>query len=173
MEAVAPAIAIGRTRRWLDRAVSAALLLAVAALLACTIGYVKGYRVMIDRSDSMQPAIAAGDLIVNMPVRPDAVAVGDIVTFVDRTRHDELVTHRVIRKRVEPHRVAFVTRGDANTGVERWSIESDATLGRFVFRIPKAGSPMSWVAQPVMRLLLVGAGALFLGFLLVRRIWHP
>ena len=173
MEAVAPAIPVGRTRRWFDRAVSAALFLAVAVLLACTIGYVKGYRVMIDRSDSMKPAIAAGDLIVNMPVRPKAVAVGDIVTFVDRTRHDELVTHRVIRKRVERSRVAFVTRGDANTGVERWSIDSDATLGRFVFRIPKAGYPMSWVAQPVMRLLLVGAGALFLGFLLVRRIWHP
>ena len=171
MTAAAVAPAARRTRRYVARAASAVLLLAVAALTALLLGRAAGYQVLIDRSDSMQPAIAAGDLIVTKHVRPAEVRVGDIVTFADASRGGELVTHRVIAKRDKGKRVAVVTRGDANTGVERWVADANGTVGRFAFRIPKLGFFVAWLTVPAIRLLFVTFAAVALGALLLRRIW--
>lgn len=159
-----------RARRWLEHATSAACVAAVALLLALAISMAAGYRVLIDRSDSMRPAIAAGDLIVTKRLRPDQVDKGDIVTFSDDSRDGQLVTHRVIRMQREGDHIAFVTRGDANTGVERWSIDAQETLGKFAFRIPKAGYFASWFTIPALRVVFVALVGLMVGVVVLRRV---
>jgi signal peptidase len=158
-------------RRWLDHAASAILLGAAALLLALGISMLVGYRVLIDRSDSMRPAIAAGDLVVTKRSHPAQISEGDIVTFSDHSRRGELVTHRVVRTRDRGGKFAFVTRGDANGGVERWSIDARGALGKFAFRIPKLGYPLSWFTIPGLRLAFVTIAGLILAGTALRRIW--
>jgi signal peptidase len=159
-------------RRLLDRAASAALVAGIMLIagLACAFG--AGYRVLVVRSDSMRPTIAAGDLILTRREHPSAARAGDVVTFSDPSRSGELVTHRVVGRRpVGGSRIAFVTRGDANTGVERWSIARDGTLGIYVGRLPRAGYGVAWLATPASRLVFVSAASLLLAAVLLRGIW--
>jgi signal peptidase len=171
VEAVGLSLPIRRTRRWLGHAASALFVALLVCLLAVATVTAVGYRVLIDRSDSMAPAIMAGDLIVTKTSRPGDVKRGDIVTFADSSRGGALVTHRVVRKREERNSVSFVTRGDANSGVERWTIASDGNVGKLSFRIPKVGFFIAWLTVPAVRFSFVSIGALLLGAFVVRRIW--
>ena len=164
------------TRRLLLSATDSALtLLCVAAfvlLLAVGLGKPLGYKLLVDYSDSMQPAIAAGDVLLTR-MEPVANAhVGDIITFQDPQQEGKLLTHRVVSRRLGPTAYGFVTRGDANTGVERWSIAADGRVGRYVARLPRAGYVVAEITRGPRRLLLVLVPGLLLAALLVRQIWR-
>lgn len=150
---------------------SLACVLAVLALLGLLAARPLGVQAMVDRSDSMQPAIAAGDLVLSRLGSPDRVREGDIVTFVDPERGGRLITHRVVGRSRTGTSWAFVTRGDANTGSERWRVGRDGVVGRYVGRLPRAGFVVSELASPLVRVLLLGLGGLALGGLALRRIW--
>jgi signal peptidase len=161
----------GRARRWSN---AAALVLAGAAtalLVAVLAGRAAGFQAMVDRSDSMQPAIGAGDVVLVRTIAPSQASAGDIVTFRDPDRGERLLTHRVVSVRADGDTYAFVTRGDANTGVERWTIPADGSLGRFVARVPGAGYAIAWLGIPAVRFTFVAVGALLLGAAALRRIW--
>jgi signal peptidase I len=158
-------------RRWAAKAALVAVALPTACLLSVVFAYVIGYRALIVRSGSMTPAIGVADVIVTRVVHPSVVSIGDVVTFRDPSRNEELVTHRVIDVVQRVDSFSFVTRGDANTGVERWSVHADGTVGRFLFRIPKVGYVLGWIAVPIVRSALMVGAALFLGTAALRRIW--
>jgi signal peptidase I len=144
-------------------------------VLACLVGVLGsmavGFRALIVRSGSMAPTIEAGDLIVTRVVHPDAVEVDDVVTFRDPTRSGELVTHRVIEVEDQGDRRAFVTRGDANSGVEQWTVAGDGTVGVLTGRLPAVGRWLSWVSIPVVHVALLVGGASLIGIVLIRRVW--
>ncbi len=171
MEAVGLPLPARPTRRWIHGAASAALIAALAVLASLALGIVGGYRALIERSDSMAPALRAGDLILTKATAPTDASVDDVITFTDPLRHGVLITHRVVEKRANGSSVTFVTRGDANTGVERWSIDAEGTVGQLAWRIPTLGYAISWLALPGIRLLLVTVAALILGGVALRRIW--
>jgi signal peptidase I len=153
-----------------------AALTALCAFVVLVLGAVAlakplGYRVLVDHSDSMAPAIHAGDVLVTKVVPPRKARVGDVVSF-NSPAGGRLLTHRVVSRRLEPGgRWSFVTRGDANTGEERWGLEADGRIGLVSTRLPKAGYAMAWLGSPVGRFLLVAVGGLALAALLARRIW--
>jgi signal peptidase len=165
----------GTLRRSLRPALRAMVItiLVVAAALAVAPSLLSfgGYRSMVVRSGSMEPALMTGDVIVSHIVLPSSLQVGDVVTFVDSTRGDILVTHRVVQIDREGSTYSFVTRGDMNTGVERWNIGGAGTVGRLAFRVPRLGSAVAWSAQPQVRALLLMASLLPLATRVLRRIW--
>jgi hypothetical protein len=67
--------------------------------------------------------------------------------------------------------VSFVTRGDANTGEERWSIDSRGTIGATAFRVPGAGHLLAWLRMPHVRATFLISSALVIAALALRRIW--
>jgi signal peptidase I len=158
-------------RRWAAHTALFAVATPTACLLAVVLTYVVGYRSLIVRSGSMAPAIGVADVIVTRVVHPAAVEIGDVVTFRDPSRSEELVTHRVTEVVRDGDTFSFVTRGDANSGVERWSVDADGTVGRYLFRIPKVGYVLGWVAVPLIRSALMVGAALLLGIGALRRIW--
>jgi hypothetical protein len=69
--------------------------------------------------------------------------------------------------------VAFVTKGDANTSVEHWKINSDGTIGRVQYHVWRLGYVMFWIRSPLGRLGMVVVPALLLGAFELWRIWRP
>jgi signal peptidase I len=152
---------------WATLGGGAALGVAVAGPIAL------GWRPLVVLSGSMTPALHTGDEIVVKPVAPVALRVGDVVTFDDASRGHVLVTHRVRDVRVVGPTVHVVTRGDANDGVELWSVAAGGRVGRVAYRVPKLGYVTVAAGTPLGRILLVVVPAILLGASEIRRVWRP
>lgn len=155
--------------------VDAALTALLAALAAVALVVVAlaaaGIRPRIEMSDSMRPALRAGDLVWLRAIAARDARAGDVIAFADPARR-RVVMHRVLR--VAPRagdRLAFVTRGDANTGTERWRIAATGAIGRYAgLRLPAAGRVVAAAHGPVLALLAVLSGLGVAG-LVLQRIW--
>jgi signal peptidase len=154
-----------------DRGSSVVCGLAIALLAVLLAGTAAGYRPLIDHSDSMRPAIRAGDLILTHAAPATSIRRGDIVTFSDRALQGKLVTHRVVARHASGTRIDFVTRGDANPAPENWSVDRRASVGKLAVRVPAVGRPMAWMAGRWPRAILLSLAALVLSTALLRRIW--
>lgn len=164
---------LGRLRRMIQ--VAGWAVIGVTAGTACSIVLpaLTGHRVLTELTGSMQPVLAPGDLVVVAPISPRRATPGDVITFSDPEGGGRLVTHRVVKVDVAGDKVAFVTRGDANNGVERWTTRGDARIGRAVYRLPKLGYVLFGVRSPVGRLALLVVPALAWGAWEIRRLWRP
>ena len=81
-----------------------------------------GYTPMIVLTDSMEPLIKTGDIIISQQVDPDTVNVGDVISFFDPgSPTDAILTHRVISIYEEDGVRYAITAGDnnANTDYQR------------------------------------------------------
>lgn len=149
--------------------VAAALATLLVALLA---SFALGYRSMTVMSGSMEPAIRPGDVVVNRRIQPLEARVGDVITFREPGSR-RFITHRVRRITARGSRVTFVTKGDANTGTERWSVPASGEIGRVRFRLPGVGYALFWTHGRYAILALITIPALLLGAITVARIWRP
>jgi hypothetical protein len=130
------------------------LLLAVAArtvlltilLLALwsTVPAFLGWHVTTVVSDSMAPAIRAGDVVAAMPSDADDVTPGRVLLVEDPDHEDRLRLHRLLR--VEPDG-SLRLRGDANAAADRTAVDPDAVLGIGVLRFPGVGLPRVWIGD--------------------------
>jgi signal peptidase len=145
---------------------SAVLLLVGVSVLAAT-----GHRVMIDRSDSMQPAIAAGDVLVTEAIAARDARPGDIITFDDPHRDGRTMTHRVVSVRERGDQLAFHTKGDANGKGERWTVAADGTAGLVQVVVPKVGYVLNWFTLPAVRFIFLTLASVLLAGLLLARVW--
>ncbi len=178
MSSLAPTVAVPaasrpRVRALLAHALLTAICLAtLAILLAAVLARPLGFRVLVDHSDSMAPAIRTGDLLVAEDIPPREAHVGDVITF-HSPGTGRLLTHRVVSRELQQDgRWSFVTKGDANSGSERWAVSKRGTIGRVAARLPRAGYAVAWLSRPIWAVLLVGGGGLLLAVLLARRIWR-
>ena len=98
----------------------------------------------------MEPGLSRGDLVlVRGGSEPD---VGDVVLYRDPTLGVR-VLHRVIAK--EDGRL--VLQGDANDFVDDARPRPSDVIGSFWFSIPRAGSMLFWLQQPLHAALLAFA----------------
>lgn len=153
--------------RWADRGVTAALA-CVLVLLAAGVGLrAAGVAALVDRSDSMAPAIHAGDVLLTRQARADQVRARDIVTLRDPASN-HLITHRAVSVSTTGGRTTIVTRGDANEGAERWVVPAGAPVRRLAARVPLAGHALLALASPALRLLLGALGVALLAAAVLR-----
>jgi len=156
----------------LDRVLTAIAVGLGVVLAAISLATVLGHSSwLIERSDSMAPYLKAGDLLAVQKISPREARVGDVVTFKEPSRPGILLTHRVVSKALRDGRYEFVTRGDANTGSETWSVKTDGTIGRLLIRLPGVGRFVSWLGQPPVRFLFLTVASLLLAVEVLRRIW--
>ena len=131
-----------------------------------------GYGSVTVLSGSMTPTLHVGDVVIERRVPPLSVRVGDVVTFRVPEHQARLYTHRVIAIEAAGSDVSFVTKGDANTGVERWTVPASGTIGRVQARIPYLGYVTNRAGSRVGRFGLLVIPALLLAFVELRRIWR-
>ncbi len=151
---------------WLAAGFTAALLLAVAGAMLL------GERPVVVLSGSMEPVFSPGDVLIERSVEPRQVKIGQIVTFQE-PGSDRSITHRV--RSIEAHgpKLVFTTKGDADNGVQRWSIGRGGDLGQPQWRIPLVGyavmvakTPLGLVSIVLLPLLLIAGWEIY-------RVWRP
>ena len=177
--ATLPSVRAPASRAWIRRSLRFADLgsgvlcgLALTLLASLGVATVAGYRPLIDHSDSMRPAIRAGDLLITHAEPAMKIRVGEIVSFSDPGLSGRLVTHRVVAIHASAGRIDFLTRGDANSTPESWSVARRGSVGTLDFRIAGVGRAVAWLADPWARTILLTLVALVLSTALLRRIWQ-
>ena len=95
-----------------------------------------GFKPTVIVSGSMSPAFQVGDMPVVSPVDASSIVVGDVIQF---TKGDVTVVHRVVEIQAFQGVFWFVTKGDANDGVDSGLVGESEIVGRVVFNIPKIG----------------------------------
>jgi signal peptidase len=160
-----------RALRVADRVSTAVCALALTLLAALLLATAAGYRPLVDHSDSMRPAIRAGDLLITRGTPASSIRRGTVVSFKDPALAGKLVTHRVIAIHSTAGRVDFLTKGDANSTPETWSVAPGASVGTLALRVPEIGRAIAWMADPLVRTTILTLAALLLSTALLRRIW--
>ncbi len=165
-----------RTRRWTLRrltrfALYAVVGFALAIAAAATLPTVAGFQSFAVLSGSMEPTIGTGDVVVVRSIAPLEARVGDVVTFRSPENPGKLVTHRAVSIQAAGETVSFVTKGDANTGIERWAIATGGTIGKVEYRIPKLGYITNRIGSRFGRFAFLVLPALVLAISELRRNW--
>lgn len=99
---------------------------------------IMGYKPMMVLTESMDPKIKSGDLIIIKEIDPTSLKEGDIITFFDPAGNGHsTVTHRIETRIEDPENgLCFETKGDNNNTADRLYVEAEAVVGIYLFRIP-------------------------------------
>lgn len=97
---------------------------------------------MIVLTDSMDPEIQSGDLILCHTEEPENVAVGDVISFFDPAGNGtSVVTHRVAEITTDSDgNLAWVTKGDANNDNDQAVVPAENLVGVYQHRFAKLGN---------------------------------
>ena len=118
-----------------------------------------GFQVFNVVSGSMEPTYSVGDLLYVKEVDPDAVKVGDPITFV---LNEDLVvaTHRVVR--IDAQARHFYTKGDANETADAAPVHFNNLIGVPQFSIPLLGYVSAYIQNPPGTYVAIGVVAVLL-----------
>lgn len=99
---------------------------------------IMGYKPMMVLTESMDPKIKSGDLIIIKEIDPTSLKEGDIITFFDPAGNGHsTVTHRIETRIEDPENgLCFETKGDNNNIADSKYVEAEAVVGIYLFRIP-------------------------------------
>ena len=123
-------------------------------------------------SQSMEPTIHVGDVIVNTKVdKINDVKINDVITFISTwdITYGMTITHRVIGARtLDDGSTCLITRGDNNTSEDQACVKKENLIGVTKAIIPKLGKVQSLLSNKlVIFLLFVGA----MGYLLIKNVF--
>lgn len=93
------------------------------------------YKLLMVTSESMQPALDAGSLIVVKKTSPERIQPGDIITYQVVDEKGQLITHRVMEVVKEKEGIFFRTKGDANYMGDFALIPADNLIGKVTGKI--------------------------------------
>jgi len=119
------------------------------------------WEIQVVLSGSMEPALPVGSAILVRPVDPQAVSVGDIITYRQKGSTD-FVTHRVVEVNREGSALSFRTQGDANGGPDPAAVAPDAVEGRVWASVPYLGYVARYARHLWGFLFLVGVPGAFI-----------
>lgn len=159
-----------RAARRVAIAVLAALSLAGPA--AALSAHHAGWQPLVERSASMAPSIATGDLVLVQRGRADRMRRGDVVTFADPRVAGRTLTHRVVSVTAEAGHLRVVTRGDANRAAEAWAIDRAGTVGRLRMTVPLPGVVTTLLDRSRRRGVVMAVLSLLACGLTLRAIWR-
>lgn len=108
-------------------------------------------------TQSMQPTINPGDIVIDYTPKNRKYEVGDVITFlaVDGYHAGSTVTHRIIEIVEQDNETYYRTKGDSNNAADFSLIKVDNVVGKTVFRIPKAGYVRQFLVTKVGWILVV------------------
>lgn len=118
------------------------LLLVSVVLILATFDVPGGFKLYTVQSGSMEPAISTGSIVVSRPSK--TYTLGNIITFKNESDRNNpnpqfTTTHRIVDQRELDGEIAYITKGDANDGVDGTPVQKDLILGKVIFSTPLLG----------------------------------
>ena len=113
-----------------------------------------GYRAYIITSDSMEPSINHGDVIITKECKEEDLQTGDVITF---EQNQEVITHRI--QKVEEDQTTkektYITKGDNNNMEDSENIKFSAIIGKCIITIPYLGNIISVLENKLIVLIII------------------
>jgi len=142
------------------------LLAAACCLFWSALPALWGWTATTVMSDSMAPAVRAGDIVVTMPLTDPAISLGHVILVDDPDHEGRLRLHRLVDVTADGQ---FTTQGDANASADSSPVKPEDVRGLAVIRVPSLGLPFVWAREGRWELIIaftaitIGLGALALG----------
>lgn len=149
---------------YLAVSLSASLLVLILAIAAAVIGVpaLVGGTAMTVLTQSMEPNLPPGTLVVIRPTPVDEIEVGDVITYQIRSGEAAVVSHRVISKTYAEGELTFLTQGDNNDAADPDPVQPLQIRGTLWYSLPLLGwvnNVLNGANRPIV--IGVAAGALF------------
>ena len=123
-----------------------------------------GYSFYYVLTESMEPEIMSGEIILGKVTTPEELQVGDVITYVGEADSfaGKIITHKI----VEINGDTFTTQGVANN-IPDPPIHSSQILSRYVATVPLAGKLFSIINSKLGFVFLIATP---LGLLIINEI---
>lgn len=89
---------------------------------------------------SMSPDIPVGSVVIDRPVDPGTLHVGDIATYQKAPGVPVYITHRIVKIDASKTPTMFTFKGDANRGPDMAPVPASAIRGKVWIHVPHLGS---------------------------------
>ena len=121
-----------------------------------------GYKAYIVDTNSMEPTINVGDIVIVKKVKEDKLKQGDVITF---TEEGEVITHRITKVETEEIGKQYVTKGDNNNTEDTFKIRYNDIIGEEILTIPRLGKTVQILDSKIIILIII---LIILIFILVK-----
>ena len=113
-----------------------------------------GYRAYIITSDSMEPTIHNGDVIITKECKEEDLQTGDVITF---EQNQEVITHRIqqIEEDQTTKEKTYITKGDNNNIEDSENIKYSAIIGKCILTIPYLGKIILVLENKLIILIII------------------
>jgi len=159
--------------RYVATAAGAALLVLVVGLgvLAIVLPAAVGGTALTVLTQSMEPTLPPGTLIIVRPTPVEDIRLGTVLTYQIESDRPELETHRVIERSTDTRgQTTFVTKGDNNDLPDSPAVQPVQVKGTLWYSIPLLGYVNNVVGGGTRAIIIpIVAGALFVyaGYMVV------
>ena len=122
-------------------------------------------------TNSMEPGLPPGTLLVVKPIEPDAVQIGDVITYQIRSGDPAVITHRVIAIDSDSSgELSFILQGD-NNGSADDPVRPVQIQAKLWYAVPYVGwansaingDNRSWIIPVAAGLLFAYAAYMIIG----------
>ena len=111
-----------------------------------------GYKAYVITTNSMEPNIKDGDILITKNEKEENLQVGDIITF---QKKGTLVTHRITNIEDKQGKKEYTTKGDNNTVEDLEKVNFDEIKGKEILTIPKLGKLIKLLENQIVFLLII------------------
>ena len=126
-----------------------------------------GYQVYRVSSDSMEPELMIGDVILVRSVPADEIKKGDIITYnsLQGETRGRSITHRVVSEpEITGDRYFYQTKGDVPGATPDPQITYDQVEGKFICKIPVIDKLYSFFLTPYGLISIIAVIVIMFGY---------
>ena len=111
-----------------------------------------GYKAYIVNTNSMEPTIEVGDIVIIKKVKAEKLNQGDVINF---TQEGEVITHRITKIETEEKSTQYITKGDNNNTEDTLKIKYEDIIGKEILTIPQLGKAMQLLDSKIILLIII------------------
>ena len=108
------------------------------------------YKAYIISTESMQPTLNKGDVIIIKKAKKEDLKENDIITYKDK---GEIITHRIVE--IKPNGNKYITKGDNNIAKDEQSLSFEDIEGKLVLKIPHLGNMVAGLKNGIVIILTI------------------
>ena len=105
-------------------------------------GYFKYYAIVI-ASGSMMPNINVGDVVI-VDRKSNDFDVNDVIAY---KKKNLIIVHRIVKKVKVGSSYYYYTKGDANSSMDDFAIDTSMIVGKVKLKLPYIGYPTVWFSK--------------------------